>query len=367
MKRHSESARFATLFVLALGFCGALPATSSKAQEATIDAPSSVSPNAEFPVNWSGPDAPGDFIAISAPEGGAESFLSYARTSGGAPATLTAPAVGEYEIRYISAARLAVLAKQPLSVRIDADKAKLIAPGFAAPGELLRVSVEVAADASDYVTIVETGAPDDAFGPYARLRDQTAVEIEAPAAPGAYEIRLVQARDQTVLARAAIEIAEPASEPPAPGPATPERPAETRARPEPAQPAPDAKPGAPAQDAAPSEGIAPPETNIAGTDAESAAAQPPVRSEASPVEASLMALIAVDAGATFHVDWSGPGAPGDLVALAAPDSDDLLASAEAATGAPAVLTAPDQPGDYVLRYISAGGGAVLAERELEVR
>lgn len=329
-------------------------ATATFAQDATVDAPSAVSPNAEISVRWSGPNAPGDFIAISEPDDRAETFTSYARTSAGNPSTLPTPEIGDYEIRYVGAAGLTILARRPLSVRVDAEAAKLVAPDVAAPGAPLSVTVPSVSDPADYITIVEAGAPNDAFGPYARLRDGPTVQIEAPSATGDYEIRQVQARDQAILARAPLEIAEPA---PQPSPVEP--------TPDPAPPA-----SVAAEPVAPSAAQAEPEP----TEAQSPVTQDvPQKQEAAaktapapPAEASLMALVAVDAAAEFHVAWSGPGAPGDLIGIAAAGASDLLTSAEAAGGVMVALIAPDAPGDYVLRYVAEGGG-VLAERDLEVR
>ncbi|MEP7158270.1 MAG: hypothetical protein ABI797_02495 [Chloroflexota bacterium] len=69
---------------------------------ASVSGPASVTHGATFAVSWTGPDATGDFItivAVGAPEG---SYLSYAYTQYGNPATLTAPATaGQYELRYV--------------------------------------------------------------------------------------------------------------------------------------------------------------------------------------------------------------------------------------------------------------------------
>ena len=55
-----------------------------------------------FATPWTGEDAPGDFIAIAAPDAAPEKFIDYARTSAGNPATLTAPVTpGSYELRYV--------------------------------------------------------------------------------------------------------------------------------------------------------------------------------------------------------------------------------------------------------------------------
>jgi len=69
----------------------------------TLEAPTAVDAGAEFDVEWTGPDGPGDYITIvpaGSPEG---TYFSYAYTAAGSPATITAGTeTGDYEVRYIA-------------------------------------------------------------------------------------------------------------------------------------------------------------------------------------------------------------------------------------------------------------------------
>lgn len=69
----------------------------------TLDAPERVEHGATFRVDWTGPNGPSDYLTIvpaGSPEG---TYLSYAYTAAGSPATLMAPdAPGSYEIWYAS-------------------------------------------------------------------------------------------------------------------------------------------------------------------------------------------------------------------------------------------------------------------------
>jgi len=69
----------------------------------TLQAPTAVDAGAEFDVEWTGPDGPGDYITIvpaGSPEG---TYFSYAYTAAGSPATITAGTeTGDYEVRYIA-------------------------------------------------------------------------------------------------------------------------------------------------------------------------------------------------------------------------------------------------------------------------
>ena len=303
----------------------------SWAQEASVSAPPSVLPGSEFEVGWHGPNAPGDFIAIAEPDAPAASFVAYARTSGGGPAVLTVPDVGEYEIRYISAAGLAVLARALLSVSVEPAQAGIAAPSEIAAGADLVVSVSEPGDPADYITIVEAGAPDDALGPYERLRGKREVSLPAPDTAGDYEIRQIRASGQMVLARAPLTVLEPMA-------------AKTEAAP--SEPA-----GEPA----------------ATGETKTAAATPQaVEQQAAGASVTLMALVAVDRAQGFRVAWTGPGGEGDMIGIvpAGGDAAGALGMQPVGGGPPVNLTAPDAPGGYEIVYVA--GDDVLARRGLKV-
>jgi Ca-activated chloride channel homolog len=69
----------------------------------TLDAPDTVAHGSTFQVAWTGPNGPSDYITI-VPAGSAPgTYLSYAYTNSGSPASLIAPdAAGKYEIWYAS-------------------------------------------------------------------------------------------------------------------------------------------------------------------------------------------------------------------------------------------------------------------------
>ncbi|MEO8272486.1 MAG: hypothetical protein ABI620_00290 [Chloroflexota bacterium] len=68
----------------------------------TLEAPKEVAKGAQFQVTWTGPDGPSDYITI-VPAGAAPgTYLSYAYTSAGSPATIVADTAGDYEIWYAS-------------------------------------------------------------------------------------------------------------------------------------------------------------------------------------------------------------------------------------------------------------------------
>jgi Ca-activated chloride channel family protein len=310
-------------------------------------------PGAEFATSWAGEDASGDFIAIAVPGAPPEKFIDYARTSAGNPATLTAPPAGAYEVRYISANGLKIRARAPLTV---ASEAELIAPAEAEAGTEITVSAPAGGDAADYVTIVAPDTDALALGPYARLRGAAEVTLAAPEAPGTYEVRLVHAATQTIRARALLTIrapvktAAPATKPPAP-----------------AARATTSEEAAPNREAAAPASEAPASANSEPAPVEAAAEPEPAAPAPRTARPSLMALIAVDHGAAFHVAFTGAGAPGDQIGLAPAGggAGDLVATQAAVGGAPLAFDAPAEPGDYDILYVDASG-EVLARRKLEV-
>jgi Ca-activated chloride channel family protein len=85
---------------------------------ATLDGPDDVASGAPFQVAWTGPNGPGDYITI-VPAGSAPgTYLSYASTSAGTPAALTAPENGgTYELWYVAGQGETIIAKVPIVVR----------------------------------------------------------------------------------------------------------------------------------------------------------------------------------------------------------------------------------------------------------
>lgn len=89
---------------------------------ATVKGPDSVKVAADFKVEWTGPDGPGDYITIVPVGSDPAAYLSYWYTRDGSPADLTAPGEpGKYELWYVIPGRregpTAVFARQPIEVK----------------------------------------------------------------------------------------------------------------------------------------------------------------------------------------------------------------------------------------------------------
>lgn len=89
-----------------------------KAVGAKVHPPASANVNAEFDVEWQGPDYESDYISIARPDQGPGSYLTYTYTRHGNPAQLKAPKeAGTYELRYIMGQGSKVLDKKAITIQ----------------------------------------------------------------------------------------------------------------------------------------------------------------------------------------------------------------------------------------------------------
>jgi hypothetical protein len=86
------------------------------------------------------------------------------------------------------------------------------------------------------------------------------------------------------------------------------------------------------------------------------------------VSATVSALAQVAAGASVDVSWTGPNNPGDFVTLVKAGAPERQYGPFAYTsqGSTLKLRAPDEPGDYELRYATGQTFATLARAPLKV-
>jgi hypothetical protein len=86
------------------------------------------------------------------------------------------------------------------------------------------------------------------------------------------------------------------------------------------------------------------------------------------VTASVSAPAQVAAGASFAIDWQGPNNARDFITLvkAGTAEKQYERYAYTAKGSPLQLQAPDQPGDYEVRYLTAQSYATLAATKVKV-
>jgi hypothetical protein len=169
------------------------------------------------------------------------------------------------------------------------------APAGAKIGSEVAVTVIGSSNPRDFVTIVPAGSRDGFYEAYQYVNKAGTLKLQAPPKPGEYEIRLLGAASPyPTLARRSLKI----------------------------------------------------ET----------------------VAASLEAPAQVAAGAQFQVQWSGPNNARDYVGIGDvdPKKRAYISYVYTSRGSPITLNAPDEPGEYELRYFLAVGNEVIARKRITV-
>jgi Ca-activated chloride channel family protein len=222
----------------------------------------------------------------------------------------------------------------------------------------------------DYVTIVEVGAGEGAYLSYFYTREGVTGSVLAPVEPGDYEIRYVDGASETTEATSPIVVT--AYE------IILEAPAEVQAGTEfqvtwtkSGGDGPDdcitVVPAGAAEGSYEayfntSEGatgtlVAPIEAGdfevryVNGAEAKTLAS---VEIVVTPYEITLEAPVEVEAGTEFEVAWTGPDGPGDYITIVPSGSPEgsYTDYEYTSAGSPITLMAPEEPGDYEIRYAS---------------
>jgi Ca-activated chloride channel family protein len=351
------------------------------AVEVSLHGPEIAEVGTEVSVVWAGPDAPGDYIALATPGAPAADFAAYARTSGGSPAVMTAPAApGEYELRYVAAAKAAVLASAP--VRVVAPAATLEGPPVVEAGSGFSVDWTGPDANGDFVSIAETGADDRKNSGYAYTRKGSPAALRAPDQPGPYELRYFSAETNRVIARLPITVSAAS--------ATLEAAPTANAGADIAVTwvGPDSqndfvtivaagteegkrgnytytRKGNPLKLRAPDEPGAF-ELRYSSGQAHATLATLPIT--VVETAASLEAAPTANAGADVSVAWVGPDNQNDFVTIVATGTEEGKHGNYTYTrnGNPLKVRAPDEPGAYELRYTAGQSRATLAVLPLTV-
>jgi hypothetical protein len=173
--------------------------------EATLEAAPTAQAGGTIEVHWTGPDGESDYISIDPPNAAPQSYLEYAYTKRGSPATIRVPEeTGSYEIRYHMARSRNVLATLPLEVL--GNTATVSGPASAAGGSRFEVGWTGPANPGDFLTIVAAGADNRDYNDYAHTSEGSPASLEAPLEVGPHELRYVTGRRRQVLASVPIEV-----------------------------------------------------------------------------------------------------------------------------------------------------------------
>ncbi|MFT3829909.1 MAG: VWA domain-containing protein [Opitutaceae bacterium] len=359
----------------------AAPPAAEVLTPATLKAPPQVTAGAKFSVEWTGPDNAGDYVTIVTRGAPDDAYESSAYTKQGTPVELTAlidPVAAE--VRYVAARSRTVLARTPVEIR--PAEVTLSAPERITAGAVVPIEWKGPANTGDYLTIVPPKAPDGEYAAYDSARAGTVAQVTAPITAGEAEIRYMSGQGHRVLARRALMIvaAEVTLTAPAEAEAGTVVPIEwtgpgnagdylTIVR----RTAPDgkyenydaARAGTVAQVTAP---IEPGEYEVRYVTGQGAKvlARRPIAIVAAAI--TLTAPEEAKAGGVVPIDWTGPGNSGDyLTIVPAAAADGKYANYDGARkGQPAHVTAPLEPGDGEIRYMTGQGAKVLARRSIRI-
>ena len=171
----------------------------------TVTAPETALAGEKIEVSWSSIINSNDYVTI-VPVGTAEGeFGNYVSVRTATSKELQAPAdPGMYEVRYILREGNRTLASA--MIEITEPEVTVTAPDAVRAGDTLPVSWTGTVSKSDYVTVVPVGTPDDEYGAYFQVRQQTERDMTAPEETGMYEVRYVLREGNRVLARQMIEV-----------------------------------------------------------------------------------------------------------------------------------------------------------------
>ena len=348
----------------------------------TLAAVDEIQAGRSFEVQWKGPGNDRDWIGIARPKDKPGKHKGYAYTRTGNPVTLRAPtAPGDYELRYINSGENTVMARRKLTV--TPGGVTLEAVSEIAAGEPFDVTWNGPGHERDWVGVALPKARAGTHKGYAYTRSGNPAKLRAPSKPGDYELRYVNASDNSVMQRQPLKVLPPAVkletiegipaghdfEVKWTGPNTGNDYVSISL--------PKAKSGAhksyaytrkgnPSAMRAPSKPGTYEVRYINGNDRGTLARK---LIEVGPSTASIEAVDRVRAGATFEAKWTGPGNSNDWLEIARPGSKPgkYVSYVYIRRGNPAEMRAPAETGDYVIRYINGNDrSSPLATRKLVV-
>lgn len=333
-------------------------------------------------VTVTGKSGTKDYIVIGKMDAQDRSYLVKADVEGEERVSIEVPdAEGLYEIRYFDGDKRAVVARK--SLKVNAPEVTLDAVDKSMAGTEISVKWKAPNNNRDFLAIAEKGSEDSKYVTYAYTAKGSPTSIRVPTVEGNYELRYVSAQSKTAWARRDFEVLPPKAS------------------------------------------VSVPETAVAGSDVVVEWTGPALRGDfvavAEPgsegrkylnykyvkkgqklellmpidegayevryvsggsylirdsatisvtaVSAAIGELGEVEPGEEFTIDWDGPGYRRDYIAIFKPESENnrYLSYRYAKQGDTLRFKAPDEPGNYELRYISGQDRRQWAVQKLVVK
>jgi Ca-activated chloride channel family protein len=293
-----------------------------------------------------------------------------------------APAPAAATVATSGAAAPAEKSAPPAQPEEKLTPATIRAPASVVAGSVFRVEWIGPNNPRDYLTVVPPDAPDARYDRYVETKQGPALDFTAPIDAGDYEIRYVAERSKKVLGRAALKVQAATATLSAADTAvigttipvnwtgpnnlhdyvtvvpkgTPDGHYENYT---------ETARGSPLQLALPvTAGDA--ELRYMTGDGNKVLGRRAIRIEEAKV--TLQAADQVTAGTVFKVEWTGPNNPHDYVTVVPKGTPDgqYRNYTDTARGPVLDVTAPVEPGEAELRYMTGAGSRVLARRLITV-
>jgi Ca-activated chloride channel family protein len=189
---------------------GTPPARAAPGPSASLEPKATSAPaTGELELRWTGPAAKDDRIVFARVSGSETRHYGYVRD--GNPLKIRVPGEpGEYELRYVSDASGAVLAR--VRVTVTPVAATLEVPGKGVAGSEIAVAFTGPNANEDWVGLAKPGSDPDSYeaGAWVYANNGAPARLRLPVDPGTYEVRYVSGLDPRILAARTVEVA-PAS------------------------------------------------------------------------------------------------------------------------------------------------------------
>jgi Ca-activated chloride channel family protein len=244
-------------------------------------------------VEWSAPNNKNDYLAIAETGSKANAYFSYAYTKKGSPTEIRVPDLsGEYQLRYISAQTKAIWASTPIKVADnDVSIEAIVDPVL---GSEIEVSWQGPANKGDYLAVATRGSKGKEYLTYSYVKPATTTKLKMAEVVGEYEVRYISGQSNEIWSSQIIKLVMPSI--------------------------------------------------------------------------SLDAIESAQVGSEVVVDWQGPANRSDYISVAelGSEGEEYLNYKYVRQGTELSVRAPDRPGRYEIRYISAQNKFIWAETEIEI-
>lgn len=157
----------------------------------SFDAPKSVEAGKVIQVNWKAPNYKKDYISIAKPESKQNNYQSYAYTKAGSPTEIRAPdKPGVYQLRYQAGSGRTIWYSQKLKVTEPDVEIPSIDDQVA--GSHLKIKITGPRNKGDYITVAKIGSKPNQYLYYEYFYNESAeINIKMPENPGEYEVRYI--------------------------------------------------------------------------------------------------------------------------------------------------------------------------------